>query len=195
MPLRFSTHSKKVQSIAIKYGWHASARYTNLRDVRDFLKVDFIDIDFKEYDFEKHLFAVRKRTPHLTVAQDVVFMAHLDKTIREAERLNKHCDKVIIVPKDKRFAGVLEKSIPKKFLLGFSVPSKYGGTTLDPKEFKRPVHLLGGRPDTQRQLGSILNVYSLDCNRFTLDASFGDYFVGTKFAPHPLGGYENCIKD
>lgn len=75
------------------------------------------------------------------------------------------------------------------------MPSKYGGTELSPYEFIGDVHLLGGRPDKQRLLGNKMKVYSFDCNRFTLDASFGDYFVGDKFVPHPIGGYDNCIKD
>ncbi|MFC1541568.1 DUF6610 family protein [Candidatus Latescibacterota bacterium] len=40
-----------------------------------------------------------------------------------------------------------------------------------------------------------MHVYSLDCNRFTLYASFGDYFDGDIIRPHPTGGYENCIVD
>jgi ribosomal protein S18 acetylase RimI-like enzyme len=39
-----------------------------------------------------------------------------------------------------------------------------------------------------------MNVYSLDTNRITLDASFGDYFVGESFKPHPVGGYYQCIR-
>ncbi|WP_417364268.1 DUF6610 family protein [Galbibacter sp.] len=195
MPLRFATHSKRVQKIAIEYGWQPSARYTNLRDVQDFDKVNFIDIDFKNYDFDKHLDAVKATKPHLTVAQDVFHLDELDRTLEQAEQLNKHADKVIIVPKALGFEGILESAIPRNYILGFSVPTKYGGTELNPKEFKRPVHLLGGRPDTQRELGNLMNIYSFDCNRFTLDAKFGDYFVGTKFVPHPIGGYDNCIKD
>ena len=38
-------------------------------------------------------------------------------------------------------------------------------------------------------------VFSFDCNRFTLDASFGDYFDGEIFRPHPTGGYERCIEE
>lgn len=195
MPIKFSTHSKKVQRISIEFGWRASARYTNLRDVKEFSKVDFIDIDFKNYDFDKHIYAVKKCRPHLTVAQDIFKIKQIDEVMRQAEQLNRYSDKVIIVPKDNKFKGNLEKMIPKKFLFGYSVPTKYGGTSLDPSEFKRPVHLLGGRPDAQWRLARKMNVYSLDCNRFTLDAAFGDYFVGDKFKPHPIGGYENCLRD
>ena len=122
-------------------------------------------------------------------------ISELDSILREAEELEKYADHVIIVPKDKKLIGNLDKLIPEKYLLGYSVPTKYGGTEIPPSEFSRPTHLLGGRPDTQRNLAGEINVYSFDCNRFTLDASFGDYFVGTKFVPHPIGGYDNCITD
>jgi hypothetical protein len=39
-----------------------------------------------------------------------------------------------------------------------------------------------------------MDVVSFDCNRFTLDAQFGDYFDGRAFRPHPRGGYEACIR-
>ena len=35
-------------------------------------------------------------------------------------------------------------------------------------------------------------MFSLDSNRFTLDAAFGD---GEKFRPHPIGGYKTCLAD
>ena len=76
-------------------------------------------------------------------------------------------------------------------------PFKHKQTSLQlPKEkFSMPVHLLGGRPDVQLRLANELNVVSLDCNRFTLDAQYGDYFDGQKMRPHPVGGYDRCIKD
>lgn len=194
-PLRFATHSKRVQNLAVNQGWIPSARYTNLRDVKSFTEIGFIDIDFKNYSFAKHLEAVMAFKPHLTVARDVFDLKDLDEILIEAEMLNKYAEKVIIVPKDIRFKGQIDNLIPEKFLLGYSVPTKYGGTSLDPSEFRRPTHLLGGRPDVQRKLAEKINVYSFDCNRFTLDAGFGDYFVGDKFKPHPTGGYDNCIVD
>jgi hypothetical protein len=45
----------------------------------------------------------------------------------------------------------------------------------------------------QRALAEKLPVISLDCNRFTLDAAFGDYFDGQTFRPHPEGGYDRCL--
>ena len=101
-----------------------------------------------------------------------------------------------VVPKCPLLESKLNESIPEDFLLGFSVPTRYGGTTLSPSDaFQRPVHLLGGRPDIQRRLAQVMPVFRLDTNRFTLDAAFGDYFDGETFRPHPIGGYKACLAD
>ena len=194
-PLKFVSHSYRVQKAALEQGWLPGARYTNLRDVRRFDRLGFLDIDWENYNFDRHLRAARCTCPRVTVAQDVTDARHLERVIDQAYRLAEHAEHVVIVPKDRRLERCLEEEIPEHFLLGFSVPTRYGNTNLPPSAFKRPVHLLGGRPDTQRKLASMLRVFSLDCNRFTLDACYGDYFDGTIFRPHPSGGYNQCIVD
>lgn len=195
--LKFVAHSKKVISIAKEYGWHPGARYTNLRDVKTFGFNDrgFLDINWKSYSYEKHVEAAAKTNPRLTIARDVECIFSLEKIIKEAETLLKYSGHVAIVPKDTLMNGRLKELIPKEFLLAYSVPSKYGGTEVSIESFDRPVHLLGGRPDIQRELAEKLKVFSMDCNRFTLDAKYGDYFDGIKFVRHPIGGYERCIID
>ncbi len=193
--IKIVNHSKRVLDLAQKHGWEVGARYTNLRDVKTFESVAFIDIDWKNYDFERHLAAVKKIRPKMTVARDIEDIQDLDDILNEAAQLQKFCEDVILVPKDKRLINKLHL-LPKEYILGYSVPSKYGKTEIPPEEFEgRKVHLLGGRPDVQRELAKKMNVVSADCNRFTLDAQYGDYFVGDKFIPHKSGGYDNCIKD
>lgn len=195
--LKFVTHSKKVTQIAESLGWRAGARYTNLRDIRGlpFAGVGFIDINWKRYCFSKHLEAVVATTPLLTVARDVEDIAQLPSILAEAEQLSQHASHVVIVPKDPSLCGRIDELIPVRYLLGFSVPTKYGSTPIPTREFQRPVHLLGGRPDVQRHLANEMPVVSVDCNRFTLDAAFGDYFDGVRFRPHPDGGYERCLTE
>jgi hypothetical protein len=193
--MKIVNHSKKTLDIATKLGWHVGARYTNLRDIKTFKNVAFIDIDWKNYDFEKHLEAVKLVRPKMTVARDIEDINELGSIILEAEILHKYCEEIIVVPKDIQLVNKLHL-IPEKYILGYSVPSKYGKTEIPPEKFgNRRVHLLGGRPDVQRNLANFMNVVSSDCNRFTLDAKFGDYFVGSKFIPHHKGGYDNCLKD
>lgn len=192
----FIAHSKAAISIARRHGWFQGARYTNLRDIKTFNNtgVAFLDIDWKSYSFDKHLEAVKEVQPYLTIARDVESIFDLDKILYEARLLAKYSTNVAIVPKDVRLSGRFSELIPKDFMLAYSVPTKYGGTAIHPSSFDRPVHLLGGRPDVQRVLASQMPVMSIDCNRFTYDARFGDYFDGMRFVPHPSGGYETCLE-
>jgi len=191
--LKFVTHSKRVWRAAKKIGWLPGARYTNLRDVRTCEALGFVDIDLKSYNFERHMSAVRSERPSVTVARDVESRSELAGILKEAERLSQFCRAVIVVPKDPSLARDLNQVIPKKFLLGYSVPTRYGRTPIPASCFRRPTHLLGGRPDVQRKIAEHIPVVSFDCNRFTLDAAFGDYFDGEIFRPHPRGGYERCL--
>jgi hypothetical protein len=191
---RFVTHSYRAANLAVRQGWLPGARYTNLRDVRRFDRLGFLDIDWRNYNFARHVEAARATRPMLTVGRDIEDIENLERTLDEGRALLDYADGVIIVPKDPRLGEALEELIPAGFILGYSVPTRYGGTTLPLRAFRRPVHLLGGRPDVQRRLAQTLPVVSIDCNRFTLDASYGDYFDGTLFRPHPVGGYERCIE-
>jgi hypothetical protein len=119
----------------------------------------------------------------------------LDEILAEAEQLSRFAKYVVIVPKDPRLARKMESRIPGQYLLGYSCPTKYGGTKIPPSKFQRPVHILGGRPDVQRRLAEEMAIHSFDCNRFTIDAAFGDFFDGERF--RPLGrrhNYRRCIE-
>src|SRR6266571_7205226 len=192
---KFVAHSYRVLRIAERFGWLPGARYTNLRDVRKFEQLGFLDIDWRDYNFAQHLSAARATKPYMTVARDIERVRDLPRILEQAFELLQHSVQVVIVPKARALELDLEERIPSCFLLGYSVPSRYGSTSLSPRAFRRPVHLLGGRPDCQRRLAEQLKVVSMDCNRFTLDAAYGDYFDGERFRPHPKGGYERCIRD
>jgi hypothetical protein len=194
-PIRFITHSHRATAIAVRHGWLPGARYTNLRDIKRFDEIGFLDIDWEQYDFCRHLSAVKAVQPWTTVAQDIQDRRSLERIVDQAWELAQHVRYVVVVPKISLSANDLEQLIPEEFLLGYSVPTRYGQTRLRPGYFKRPVHLLGGRPDVQRRLAESMDVFSFDCNRFTLDAQFGDYFDGETFRPHPIGGYDRCIVD
>lgn len=193
--IKFVAHSKTVLLIAKRYGWLPAARYTNLRDVRNIDRIGFLDIDWKNYNFTRHLKVTKEWRPFMTVAKDVERRNDINRTLDQAWELSLYCEHVVIIPKDMGLVDELDSVIPDDFLLGYSVPTRYGGTRIPAVAFKRPVHLLGGRPDVQRKLADIMPVFSLDCNRFTLDAAYGDYFDGEMFRPHPIGGYERCVVD
>jgi hypothetical protein len=190
----FANHSRRVLKHAEAFGWLPGARYTNLRDIRSFKQVGFLDIDWKNYNFSRHLEVAKLTKPLVTVARDVEDMRNLQGILKQADKLLEHSKRVVVAPKDLRLSSRLMSAIPDHFVLGYSVPTGYGGTRIPPDCFQRPVHLLGGRPDVQRRLAERMPVVSIDCNRFTLDAAYGDYFDGETFRPHPIGGYDRCIR-
>jgi hypothetical protein len=185
--LKFVNHSATVLEIAVSHGWLPGARYTNLRDVRRFKRLGFLDIDWARYDFARHLEAADLTRPLMTVAQDLEERHSLKRILDQAYRLLEFAKHVVVVPKDPVLESKLCTSIRHDFILGFSVPTRYGSTKLSPRAFRRPVHMLGGRPDVQRRLAELMPVFSIDANRLTLDATFGDYFDGEIFRPHPKG--------
>lgn len=194
--MKIVCHSRTVLKLARRVGWYAGASYVRLRDIRGIEPVGFIDIDWKNYDFKKHLRAVKDHRPLVTVANDLTCLSHFDKTLEQAYELLEWAKSVVLVPKDVRLGPDLAHLIPNDFILGYSVPTRFGGTSIPVECFGgRRIHLLGGRPDVQRRLAESLDVLSLDVNRFTLDAKFGDYFDGEKFRPHPVGGYHRCLQD
>jgi hypothetical protein len=181
----------------MKYGWLPGARYTNLRDIKNFKKIGLIDIDWKNYNYKFHLKIVKKIKPFMTVARDVIDYTQLDQIIKEAKILEKYCSKIIIVPKDKVLKDYIDDilGLSNKFILGYSVPTKYGKTDIPIKYFKGPVHLLGGRPTFQKKLSKKLDVFSFDCNSFTIDAQFGKYFDGKKYVKLKNSKYDFCIEN
>jgi hypothetical protein len=177
-------------------GWLPGANYRNLRNIKKFRKLGFLDIEWRAYNYDLHLAAIKITRPSITVARDILDFDDFDRVMSEAAELSKWADKVVIVPKDIRLEKYLPDIVPEDFLLGYSLPTSYGGTKINLSCFKgRKVHLLGGHPAKQRKLAEELDVFSIDCNRLTLDASFGDYFDGETFRPHPIGGYDLCIRD
>ena len=114
--------------------------------------------------------------------------------MRAAPRADlKRLSDSVIVPKFKKWRAKFDRVLTDRHIIGYSVPTRYGATTLDLMCISHPVHLLDGRPDRQRLIAARANVVSIDCNRFTLDASFGDYFDGVKYNYQRELSYDRCL--
>src|SRR4051812_35383920 len=96
---KFICHSRRVLRIAHEYGWLPGARYTNLRDVREFDRLGFLDIDWRGYSFERHLAAAKATRPMVTVARDVIELGDAQRVCDEAAHLAEYADAVVIVLK------------------------------------------------------------------------------------------------
>jgi hypothetical protein len=98
----------------------------------------------------------------------------LDDILQQADELSAYAENVIVIPK----VDVIG-SIPERFMLGYSVPSSYGGTPVSPTRFEgRRVHLLGGSWTIQKRYLRALgdSVVSLDNNSLFVAAMRGGDF-------------------
>jgi hypothetical protein len=146
--------------------------------------VNFVDNDFLHYDHAEHLAAVRQLRPKYCTVRDIMTRQQcaaagteyftLQRILGFAEELQRYAEHVIVIPK----YDCIDK-IPPQYVLGYSVPSSYGGTPVPIARFKgRRIHLLGG--PWNDQLGYLAaagdDVVSLDTNVATKAALWGSVY-------------------
>jgi hypothetical protein len=157
-------------------------------------EVCFVDNEFKDYDHSLHVDCVAALTPKYATVRDAMTRAQcdslgikyypLDAILKWADQLKSFAENVIVIPKAKD----LLKQIPPDFVLGYSIPTTYGGTHIDPEAFRgRRIHLLGGSWKDQLAYLGLLgeDVVSLDGNQVTLIAHTGQW-IDHEGAAHPI---------
>jgi hypothetical protein len=145
----------------------------------------FVDNPYERYDHETHLSEVKKYHPRYATVRDIMTQEQcaeadieyfsFEQILDWGEELREYTDNVILIPK----YDVLGK-IPDHFMLGYSIPTSYGGTPIDIKRFDgRRVHLLGGSPNKQIAYLSQIpdSVVSLDNNYLSKIAARGQMWL------------------
>ena len=129
-------------------------------------ELHFADQNWKNPQLDQYVSAVAKHRPEMASVLDWERREQLPEVLAWAESIAPYVNTVMIIPKI--IGGI--PSIPrvigaKPVRLGYSVPTKHGGTTVPYSEFCGwDVHLLGGNPHTQRRLAHFMNVVSVDGN-------------------------------
>lgn len=147
---------------ALAAGWLYGARLPAWFDTA--LPLHFADQDWKAPDRAAYLAALARHRPAVATVLDLERPAQLPEVLSWAEGAAASVARVVVIPK---FSGAVD-SLPSRvgkarIILGYSVPTSYGGTDVPLWEFAgRPVHLLGGSPQAQLRLGRYLDVVSLD---------------------------------
>lgn len=124
------------------------------------------DQDWKRPNRERYMAALAQHKPHLASVLDLERPDQLADVLAWAEEAAQHVEVLMLIPK---YSGVIEQ-LPrviggKAVRLGYSVPTKFGGTEVPLWEFGGwPVHLLGGNPQNQMALTHYLDVRSADGN-------------------------------
>jgi len=127
----------------------------------------FADQDWKKPNREAYMRELAHHRPRLATVLDLEREDQFDEVMSWADEASRYVSEaVIIIPKVSGVIARLPARINGKSVrLGYSVPTRYGGTTLLTAEFGRwPVHLLGGSLKKQHELAHYLNVASADTN-------------------------------
>lgn len=126
----------------------------------------FCDQDWQNPDREIYMTGLAKYRPHMASVLDWERLEQLPEVLAWAEEAAQYIEVVMIIPKVIGGVPRIPDTIGgKPVRLGYSVPTKFGGTALNYWEFgNRPVHVLGGSPHKQRRLTGFLNVVSIDGN-------------------------------
>lgn len=161
-------------AVAVELGWRYGARLPSTV----YQPVFFADQDWRKPDLARYLVAIREHRPHIATILDWERDDQFPEVLRWGEEIAPYVEKLILIPKvPGRVSEVPDQIGGKPIVLGYSVPTSFGGTTCGVWEFEgRPVHLLGGSPQAQRKLARYLNVVSADGNMTGQQARKGRFW-------------------
>ena len=127
---------------------------------------EFVDQDWKRPDRAAYVAAVAQHRPRMATVLDWEHDKQLPEVLAWSEDVAPFVERVIVIPKVIGGVPRLPRRIGgREVVLGYSVPTRYAGTSVPPWEFTGwPVHLLGGSPHRQMAMGHYLNVVSADGN-------------------------------
>lgn len=162
--------------IAISAGWWYGFRSDSNHYADEFGPVSLLDSHWEadRVDWPRHLAVAAEVRPWLATVPDTMSLAELGRTLSQAEEIARFAVP-LIVPKCSGLVDLLPDAVGgKPIVLGYSVPTGYGGTEVPCWEFSgRPVHLLGGSARAQAELCGYLDVVSADGNTAWLLARRG----------------------
>lgn len=155
--------NKRFADIAIRYGFHYGAQLP----ATIYHTPYFVDQNWKKPVRDTYMACLKEHRPALATVLDLEHEHQLNEVMSWANEAAEYVrDAVIIIPKEMSIIHCLPHTLRgKQVRLGYSVPTKFGGTCVPTWEFgRRPVHLLGGSPSEQLKLKSYLNVTTTDGN-------------------------------
>lgn len=140
----------------------------------------FADQNWKSYRHGSYINGLRKNKPEVATVKDWERYSELETILLYAQDVARYASSVVIIPKVDDISSIPARIGGKQVVLGYSVPSGHGSTSVPVSSFgARPVHLLGGSlRSVVGLLGSSLNVVSLDFNSHVRRARFGWAYTG-----------------
>lgn len=154
--------NKRFAEIAIRHGF----LYGSQMPHTVYFPPYFCDQNWKKPNRQKYMAALDRHRPRIATVLDWELEEQFDEVIGWAEEAAQYVDELVVIPKVTGCVYMIPSAIGGKSVrLGYSIPTKFGGTSVPAWEFgDRPVHLLGGSPRKQIEMSYYLNVVSADGN-------------------------------
>lgn len=148
--------------IAVEFGYKIGAQLP----CTVYAPLYFGDQNWKKPNRKAYMDALSMYKPTMATVLDIEREDQYNEVLNWAEEASTFVEYLVLIPKAPNVISRLPRKINgKSIILGYSVPTKYAGTTLPPTDFEGwPIHLLGGDPFRQLWLCRKLDVFSLDGN-------------------------------
>jgi len=170
--------NKRFVDIALSHGFKYGAQLPDTV----YGKLYFADQNWKNPNRKTYMKYLSMHKPYMATVLDLESRKQFKEVISWAEEASQYVEKIQIIPKVNGIIKNIPRTISgKEVILGYSIPTKYGKTSVSISEFRNwKVHLLGGSPNKQITYYSLISksakVISLDGNYFR--------FKATKFCEH-----------
>ncbi len=157
--------------LAVEAGWLYGAKLPSTV----YQRVYFADQDWKKPDRAAYMKALSEHRPEVATVLDYEREWQWGEVLSWAEEAAQYVRKVVVIPKvPDTIADIPAQIGGADVILGYSIPTTFGGTPCPMWEFRgRPVHLLGGSPQKQMRLFQYLDVVSADGNMPAMQARKG----------------------
>lgn len=166
--------NREFAGLAVAAGW----KYGSKLPETVYQPVWFADQDWKRPNRAKYIAALAEHRPDVATVLDWEHDDQLSEVLAWAEDAAPFVSRLVVIPKVPGRVGEVPNVIARRpVILGYSVPTSFGGTPCGLWEFgRRPVHLLGGSPQRQMELAGYLNVVSADGNMTAQQARKGRFW-------------------
>jgi hypothetical protein len=155
--------NRRYAEIAIEHGFAYGAQPLKTF----YFPIDFADVDPNNMPARAdYINALAEHRPRIASVMDWTAEIELSEVLAWAEDAAAFVEVVLIIPKVHGGIARLPRRIGSaEVRLGYSVPTRHGGTEVFVGEFAGwPVHLLGGSPGQQMRLSRYMDVRSVDGN-------------------------------
>lgn len=180
-----AANNKRLVKIAIDNGFEYGARLPGTT----YFPLFFADQDWKNPDREGYMNGLAKESPVMATILDWECDNQLSEVLSWADEASQYTEQVIVIPKVIGGIKQLPQTINgRRIVLGYSVPTRYGGTFVPTWEFTSwPIHLLGGSPQKQmvvwRYFSNIAEVVSVDGSMMSKMATQRNQFWANRDIP------------